>query len=179
MVSPVLGWKRRYSGFSLLELVVAIFIISLLAAFAFKKLEALAEDVERVSFEGVRNNIQAQITLKVAYWYAEQKVISPAELAQTNPMDLIQHKPANYAGELSFEHLSAAASEHWYFLSDKRWLVYKAKRLEQLNNEFDQVEIIPFQLKSRLNHPHQKRGVALEAKLKPLYTFYWKADDTD
>jgi len=179
MVRPTRRWARRHSGFSLLELVVALFIISLLAALAFKKLETMAEDVERVSFEGVRNNIQAQITLKVAYWYAEQKVISPAELTQINPMELIQHKPVNYVGEISFEQLSTAASEHWYFLSDKRWLVYKAKRFEQLNNEFEQVEIIPFQLESRLNNPSQKHGVLLEAKLKPLYKFYWKADETD
>jgi prepilin-type N-terminal cleavage/methylation domain-containing protein len=179
MVKPVRQLKCRHSGFSLLELVVSIFIISLLAVFAYTKLETLAEDVERVSFEGARNNIQAQITLKVAYWYAEQYQVSPAELKQSNPMDLIQHKPSNYGGEVNYSDLLSAPEERWYFVSDKRWLVYKAKRVGQLLNEFDKVDIIPFQIETRLNHPQQVKGVAIEAKLEPRYKFYWKADNTD
>jgi prepilin-type N-terminal cleavage/methylation domain-containing protein len=69
-------------GFSLLELVVTLLIISILMAVAYAKLEQLAEKVERVSFEGSRNNIQAQVTLKVAYWFAEQQQRTTEQLVK-------------------------------------------------------------------------------------------------
>ncbi|WP_415905900.1 hypothetical protein ACMXYW_16140 [Neptuniibacter sp. QD48_55] len=145
-------------------------------AFALQRLELLIEDVERVSFEGSRDNIQAQITLKVAYWFAEQQAVSPEEIANQNPVDLIQHKPSNYAGELSFSELHNAAGEHWYFVTDKRWLVYKAKRIDNLENEFMQVDLIPFKIEVGLQDNRVAEGLATEAKLKPLYKFYWQAD---
>lgn len=168
--------QRRCSGFSLLELTVSIFIITVLMAFALHRLELLIEDVERVSFEGSRDNIQAQITLNVAYWFAEQQVVSPDDIAQQNPVDLIQHKPSNYAGELSFGELQNAQGEHWYFVTDKRWLVYKAKRIDNLENEFMQTDLIPFRVEVGLQNSKADKGLATEAKLKPLYKFYWQAD---
>ncbi|WP_415901145.1 hypothetical protein [Neptuniibacter sp. QD48_11] len=145
-------------------------------AFALQRLELLIEDVERVSFEGSRDNIQAQITLKVAYWFAEQQAVSPEKIANQNPVDLIQHKPSNYAGELSFSELQHAAGEHWYFVTDKRWLVYKAKRIDNLDNEFMQADLIPFKIELGLQNSRAAEGLAIEAKLKPLYKFYWQAD---
>lgn len=168
--------QRRCSGFSLLELTVSIFIITILMAFALQRLELLIEDVERVSFEGSRDNIQAQITLKVAYWYAAQQAISPDEIAKQNPVDLIQHRPSNYAGALTFSELENAAGEHWYFVTDKRWLVYKAKRTGNLKNEFMQADLIPFRVEVGLQDIKADKGLATEAKLKPLYKFYWQAD---
>ncbi|WP_415902339.1 type II secretion system protein [Neptuniibacter sp. QD29_5] len=168
--------QRRCSGFSLLELTVSIFIITVLMASALQRLELLIEDVERVSFEGSRDNIQAQITLKVAYWFAEQQVVSPDEIAKQNPVDLIQHKPLNYAGELAFSELRNVAGEHWYFVTDKRWLVYKAKRTSNLKNEFMQADLIPYRVEVGLQDSKADKGLAIEAKLKPLYEFYWQAD---
>lgn len=168
--------KRTDSGFSLLELVVSLIILSVLAVWAYKSFEALAEDVERVSFEGTRNNIQAQVTLKVAYWYAEQHRVSQAELITVNPIELIQHRPFNYAGEIKFNDLESVASEYWYFVTDKHWLVYKAKRAEQIKNEFEQVDIIPFQIKAKFQKTNQDTGLAVEAKLLPVYKFHWQTD---
>ncbi|WP_415884699.1 hypothetical protein ACMXYX_17020 [Neptuniibacter sp. QD72_48] len=145
-------------------------------AFALQRLELLIEDVERVSFEGSRDNIQAQITLKVAYWFAEQQIVVPEDIAQQNPVDLIQHKPSNYGGELTFSELPNAAGEHWYFVTDKRWLVYKAKRTDNLENDFMQADLIPFRVEIRLQNGSSKSGLATAATLKPLYKFYWQAD---
>lgn len=168
--------RRSDSGFSLLELTVSIFIITVLMAFALQRLELLIEDVERVSFEGSRDNIQAQVTLKVAYWFAAQQVVSPDDIGKKNPMDLIQHKPSNYAGELTFSELQKVPGEHWYFVTDKRWLVYKAKRTDNLKNEFVQADLIPFRIEVSLLDDKADQGLAIEAKLKPLYKFYWQAE---
>lgn len=164
------------SGFSLLELVVSILIITTLMLWAYKSFEGLAEDVERVSFEGVSNNIQAQVTLKVAYWFAEQRSVSQTELQMANPMDLIQYRPFNYAGELTYNELPSVPGEFWYFITDKRWLVYKAKRTGLLSNEFEQADVIPFQIVAKFQQSEQGKGLAVEANLQPLNKFYWKAD---
>ncbi|WP_415894517.1 hypothetical protein ACMXYN_17180 [Neptuniibacter sp. PT8_73] len=145
-------------------------------AFALQRLELLIEDVERVSFEGSRDNIQAQITLKVAYWFAEQQVVSPDDIAKQNPVDFIQHKPSNYAGEMTYSDLLNAEGERWYFVTDKRWLVYKAKRTDNLENKFMQADLIPFRIEIRLQNGASKTGLATAATLKPLYKFDWQAD---
>lgn len=167
---------RRSSGFSLLELVVSILIISVLMALGYNKLEQMAEDVERVSFTGARDNIQAQLTLKVAYWYAEQRSVTAKALKRVNPIELIQHKPSNYAGEIEFNELQSAKPERWYFVIDKRWLVYKAKRTDSLENEFERGDIVPFQIQVRFNPAEQKQGLAVEARLKALYAFKWRSN---
>tara|TARA_R110002050_G_scaffold4499_2_gene21836 strand:- start:182 stop:721 length:540 start_codon:yes stop_codon:yes gene_type:complete len=166
-------------GFSLLELVVTLLIISILMAVAYAKLEQLAEKVERVSFEGSRNNIQAQVTLKVAYWFAEQQQRTTEQLVKGNPIDLIQHIPVNYAGELTYSELWAAPGEHWYFISDKQWLVYKVKRNIHLQNEFEQHDVLPFQLEVMFQNQHQDKGLVVSAKLQPLYKFDWEVDSDD
>lgn len=168
--------KRLSHGFSLLELAVSILILTVLVAFAFQRLELMIEDVERVSFQGSRDNIQAQLTLKVAYWYAAQKTVSPREIARENPIDLIQHKPSNYAGEIYFNGLSTAEAEHWYYVTDKRWLVYKAKRVDNLNNDFSQTELLPFKVEVELQGKGRSIGLATGLHLKPLYNFDWQAD---
>lgn len=179
MANRIASLRSFQKGFSLLELVVSILVVAVLMAVAYIKLERLAEDVERVSFEGVRNNIQAQVTLKVAYWFAEQQRVSKEMLEKKNPIDLVKHKPTNYGGELDYNELLVAPSERWYFVSDKRWLVYKVKRSTQLINEFEQTEILPFQLTVRFQHKHKDQGIATEINLQSLYFFSWQEDNGD
>jgi hypothetical protein len=91
-------------------------------------------------------------------------------------MELIQHRPFNYAGEITYRELAKVQGEFWYFVTDKRWLVYKAKRVDQLKNEFEQVNVIPFQIVATLQQPDREKGLAVEASLLPLYKFNWKAE---
>ncbi|EAR61210.1 pilus assembly FimT family protein [Neptuniibacter caesariensis] len=167
---------RLNSGFSLLELVVSILIISVLMTFGYIKLESMAEGIERVSFDGARNNIQAQLTIRVTEWYAKQQNVVAEELTGTNPVELIQLRPSNYRGELKLEELDEAPPEHWYFVTDNSWLVYKAKRIENLENEFEMENIIPFQIRIRFGQAEQTQGLAVGADLQALYAYKWTAD---
>ncbi|WP_067863236.1 type II secretion system protein [Neptuniibacter marinus] len=176
MANRIASLRSFQKGFSLLELVVSILVVAVLMAVAYIKLERLAEDVERVSFEGVRNNIQAQVTLKVAYWFAEQQYVSGQELEKSNPISLISYKPTNYVGELDYNELLVAQSERWYFVSDKHWLVYKVKRSEHLKNDFQQKDLLPFQLTVKFQHGRHEQGLATEVILRPLYSFTWQVD---
>lgn len=168
--------KDKCHGFSLLELVVCLFLISVLMAFAYNELEAMSEDVERVSFEGIYSEVQAQLSLKVAFWYARQEAKSRHDLKTVNPVTFMDQKPSKYAGELSYNALVRADPEHWYFVKDKQWLVYKAKRFERLENEFELVEVIPFEIKVSFNQPHQENGLITEARLEPVQSFKWRKE---
>lgn len=176
MVKKSTGQRKRETGISQLEFVVALLITSLLMLFLYLRVENMAEDVERVSFEGVQSNLQAQITLKVAYWYAVQKETDAEVIEKTNPITLVQHRPSNYAGELSSDELKQAAAEHWYFVTDKQWLVYKAKRTAYLNNRYGETALIPFRIKMRFSDSQHNNGVAVAASLQPVYGFEWQQD---
>lgn len=159
-----------------MELVVSILVISVLMAIAYQRLERMVEDVERVTFEGTVKNIQAQLTLQVANWYAEQIEVEKDQFSEINPLELVQHKPSNYMGEVHFSQLSDHPAERWYYVKDKHWLVYKAKRYSQLVNEFEQPDLLIYRLVTKFEHPGRNRGLALEATLRPIHRFKWQAD---
>lgn len=168
--------KRAGSGFSLLELVISLFIIALLMAFAYQRLERMAEDVERVSFEGALNKIQAQITLKTAEWYAVGKPQKRVKLEQINPMSLVETKPDNYGGELKFEELADKPGQYWYFVTDRSWLAYKVLRNENLKNNFKQQALIPYRLRVSFAGRDQDQGLVLDLRLESVQSFKWQLD---
>ena len=168
--------QHRQTGIGTLEFVVVLIVVVLLMLFLYVRLEKMAEDVERVTFEGVQNNLQAQLTLKVAYWYAAQQATDAETIGRINPVTLVQHRPSNYAGELLEQELQRAVAERWYFVKDQQWLVYKAKRSANLNNEYSEADVIPFRIKLRFGDPQHKSGIAIAADLTPVYRYEWKKD---
>ncbi|WP_286240533.1 type II secretion system protein [Neptuniibacter halophilus] len=167
---------RCQRGASLLEVVVLTFIIALLMTVAYKRFEQMAEDVERVSFQGARLKMQAQITLKVAEWYAAGESQSRTALRMQNPAGLIYETPDNYAGEVVEAELKTLPGQRWYFVTDRHWLVYKALRTEGISNQFSETDILVLQLDLQMQQPERDHGMVLEARLQPVFRFDWQPD---
>ena len=166
--------SKTQAGFSMLELAVVVMVIAVLSAILLHRLAAMTEDVERVTFNGVKSNIQAQLTLQVSYWFAAQKQVSADALKMTNPMALIPHPPVNYLGEITVEDLRAALPERWYYVPKQHWLVYKVKRSAQLMNNYEERNLIPFQLRAKFSNPQANQGVAVGVELTPVFGFEWR-----
>ena len=78
---------RHGSGFSLLELVVVIAIISVLLAVAIVKLWPLQVEAERVAMEHVLGSLRSALGIKVADYFVRNDVAGVRTLTDTNPMD--------------------------------------------------------------------------------------------
>ncbi|MDH5512408.1 MAG: prepilin-type N-terminal cleavage/methylation domain-containing protein [Gammaproteobacteria bacterium] len=119
------GHTRHCShGFSLLELVIVIVIISVLMVLAISRLLALQVDAERVSMEMVAGTLRSAIGMKVAESIVKSRVTELPALEGENPMALLAETPHNYLGELEGADPGTLADGNWYFDRRDRTLVY-------------------------------------------------------
>jgi general secretion pathway protein G len=111
-------------GFSLLELVIVVVIISILATFAVSRLMALQVDAERVAMQTVIGTLRSALGIKVAELIVRQDLGGIAALGGSNPMDRLAQLPDNYLGALDPPDLAGLPDGHWYFDTRGRALVY-------------------------------------------------------
>jgi general secretion pathway protein G len=111
-------------GFSLLELVVVIVIISVLLVLAISRLLALMVDAERVTMEAVAGTLRSAIGMKVAESIVKSKVSELRAFEGSNPMALLAETPHNYLGELDGADPAKLEDGNWYFDKRDKTLVY-------------------------------------------------------
>ncbi len=172
--------NRQYQGgFSMLELVIVIVIVVSLAAFSYTKLAEMTESVERTDFVRTMNRIQAQLTLKIADWYASGEIVSRNWVEKSNPMQLIEVLPENYAGEFSSADLKHCTVSKWCYLTDKHWLVYRVKYHAELSNRFEHKDLLVLKTIVTFTENGGESGLATALTLKPVYSFQWQNENFD
>jgi prepilin-type N-terminal cleavage/methylation domain-containing protein len=112
------------AGFSLLELVVVVVVISILLVIAIDKLLALRIQAERVAMEQVAGVIRSAIGIRVAESIVKSDVRALAALDGSNPMDRLSELPPNYLGALDAPDPKALPDGNWYFDRGRGELVY-------------------------------------------------------
>ena len=118
---------RHGSGFSLLELVVVIAIISVLLAVAIVKLWPLQVEAERVAMEQVLGSLRSALGIKVADYFVRNDVAGVRSLTDTNPMDRLSELPKNYLGALDGANPGSIEGGSWYFDIPGKTLVYQVR----------------------------------------------------
>lgn len=116
--------KHCNGGFSLLELVIVIVIISVLMVLAVSRLLALQVDAERVTMEMVAGTLRSAIGMKVAESIVKSKVADLHSMEASNPMALLAETPTNYLGEVDDVDPRSLEAGNWYFDKRERVLVY-------------------------------------------------------
>lgn len=111
-------------GFSLLELVIVIVIISVLLSMAISRLIRLQVDAERVAMETVVGTLRSAIGIKVAEQIVKQDIAGLPRLVGSNPMDRLAEVPRNYLGEQDGVDPATLEDGNWYFDIRSRALVY-------------------------------------------------------
>jgi prepilin-type N-terminal cleavage/methylation domain-containing protein len=114
----------RGRGFTLLELVVVIIIVSFLAVIAIAKLLAIQVDAERVSMETVVGTLRSAIGMAVAESIVKRDMHGIEALVGSNPMDRLAETPHNYLGAIDHPNPAGYEDGNWYFDKDSRELVY-------------------------------------------------------
>ena len=116
--------KHCHGGFSLLELVTVIVIISVLLVLAMSRLLALMVDAERVTMETVAGTLRSAIGMKVAESIVRSKVAELPVFEGSNPMALLAETPHNYLGELEGADPAQLEDGNWYFDAHDKALIY-------------------------------------------------------
>jgi len=127
-VSPGIGAypasAKRARGFSLLELMIVTIMFGVLATVLLDRLAYYEEAAEKAYVGYTISAIKSALRLRISRLMIEGRLQEAAELAQQNPMGLLDEKPANYIGELRNPDPATIPKGSWYFDYSSKILVY-------------------------------------------------------
>jgi prepilin-type N-terminal cleavage/methylation domain-containing protein len=119
---------ERARGFSLVEFVVVLVVVSIISAILLDRVKFYQEHAEKATMEATAAAIQAGLHLRMAGYLASGHDREIGRLANENPVEWLARKPANYAG--AFDSIGAAeqvSEGSWYFDLSDRTLVYRVR----------------------------------------------------
>jgi prepilin-type N-terminal cleavage/methylation domain-containing protein len=120
-------WKvaGNYGGFTLLELIVVICVISVLGVALLNRVQFYQRMAEKTAMEQTAQAIRSALGLRVVSLIAKNRIDKLPELAKQNPMNWLAQRPANYAGEyFGGKAKESVVAGQWYFDLKDRNLVY-------------------------------------------------------
>lgn len=177
--------KRRPAGFSLLELVVVIAIVSTLAAVLFERMLLYQEQVEKTVMEQTAGIIRSALTIEVAGMIARGRNEEIPLLLEENPMGWLAETPDNYAGELFEPRPGDVPPGHWYFDRKDRYLVYLVDHGAHFVPDPGGRKWVRYRLRLVYHEPRQRSGAAAAQSgvreiggivLEPVEKYSWAPD---
>ncbi|HXU92730.1 MAG TPA: prepilin-type N-terminal cleavage/methylation domain-containing protein, partial [Gallionella sp.] len=116
--------SRSSGGFTLIELIIVVVIVVVIGGTFLNRMFYYQEQAEKTAMEGVAAALQSALTLQYAQILTRGKPSDVPALAYANPMDWLQKKPNNYAGEFYDPSPASVESGSWVFDLKSRDLVY-------------------------------------------------------
>lgn len=121
-------------GFSLVELAVALAVLSGLLYFLLDRVLYMQEMAEKTEVEETVRSINYALRLEAASRLTRGAVPNQVLLEKENPIKWLQTPPRNYLGEMEKPPVHARPA-YWYFHPGERQLVYRPNRTEHLTVE--------------------------------------------
>ncbi|HEX5336985.1 MAG TPA: prepilin-type N-terminal cleavage/methylation domain-containing protein [Gallionella sp.] len=115
---------RTSAGFTLIELIVVVIIVAILTGLFLKRISFYQEQAEKAAMESVAAVIQSALVIQVGHVLARGKSADLVALANDNPMNWLQKRPPNYAGEFNGPTPLSVKSGNWVFDLKSRDLIY-------------------------------------------------------
>ncbi len=137
--------QYRQRGFTLLELVVVVIVISILGLFALDRIWSLRVAAEQAAVSQVVGNIRSALGMEVSRLALAGKLDTVAKLQSTNPMRLLTQTPHNYIGEKN--KLPTDQSGIWYYNKNHHILVYAVQYSEHFETRLPGKARIRFRIK--------------------------------
>ena len=162
-------------GFSYLELVVVIIIISVLLVVLGTKFMAMQVDAERAAMDNVLGSLRSAIGIKVAEYLARDDMAGIRGLAGTNPMRRLAELPKNYIGEIDPATTRVEGGE-WYFDVRTGYLVYRVRNADHFQTSLAPPARARFVLKlvvERDGKGSRGRPAIAGVQLVPVEPYRW------
>lgn len=165
-------------GFTLIELIVVITVIVVLMGLFLNRALFYVEQAEKTAMEEVAGTIQSALTMQYGQILTRGKSSDVAALAQDNPMNWLQKRPRNYAGEFYDPTTLSVESGNWVFDLKSRDLIYLVRNADHFRPGKDGKKWIRFhvtinyevsRLPSLKNAPPELTGIVF----KPVDPYSW------
>jgi len=163
-------------GFTLLELVVVICIISLLAVVALGYYRKLLIEVEQTTLEYNVGSLRSALAMQFAAYYVAGRLEGIQTLIEDNPMEFLTQKPKNYLGSLTVRQAHNIQSGHWYYDNEAKLLIYLVQNSEYFISNLKGKPRIRFKIlpvySDTLNGEQNKKYIS-GLELKSLEPYHW------
>ena len=178
-VSRILN-PESSKGFTLLEFIVVISLVAVLAGLFLSRIPFYQEQAEKTNMQQVEGALQSALTMRygalLARGAASEKELGI--LATDNPMNWLQQKPKNYAGEYYGTTAKTVAPGHWMFDLKTRELIYVPDRSEYLTPGKDGQKWIRFHVNLGYETPlggasGSKSKELTSALFEPVEPYRW------
>lgn len=170
--------NNKQHGFTLLELVVVIVVISILGLFAIDRIFALRIAAEQAAVKHVVGTIKSALGLEVARLALEGNMNAVAKLDRTNPIALLSQAPNNYLGEKDDSHHIIEPGV-WYFDNKQKALIYNVTYKENFKTTLNGVPRIRHRIKLVYNDRNNNKRYDIRydsiggLDLLPIEKFSW------
>jgi general secretion pathway protein G len=170
---------KAQRGFSLLELIVVISIVAVLAGTFLSRVPIYTEQAEQAAMEQTVGAMQSALTMRVGslmvHGAATEKELKA--LASDNPLNWLQPKPRNYAGEFFNPTPKTVSPGQWVFDLKSRDLIYVVDRGNHFTPGKDGQKWIRFHVKLEYELPlgavaGSKKGLT-SALFEPTEPYRW------
>ncbi len=147
---------NKQSGFTILELIVVIIVISILGLFAIDRIFSLRIAAERASVKQLVGTIKSALGLEVARLALKGNMPAVAKLNKSNPILLLSQVPNNYLGEKeSGKNINQTGV--WYFNKKQQALVYNVPYHENFETRLKGVPRIRYRVKLIYNDKNKNK----------------------
>ena len=170
-------------GFSMLELLVVIIIISVLLAIALDRLMKLQVVAERAAMENIVGHLQSAISLTIGEHIAKDKIPDLDKYINSNPMELLADAPVNYLGSFAETPKNIETTSWWYDTTSKS-LVYHVGNPEYFQSEGQENGVAKFKIRpvyddNNHNGRFDRGDTLVGLKLTPLAKYRWLNEPID
>ncbi|HEY0586381.1 MAG TPA: hypothetical protein VGD52_09630 [Pseudoduganella sp.] len=110
-----LAQRRRQAGSGYFEFAVVGIVFAILCGVLLQKLQFYQQEAERLAVEQVATSLRAALASRAASMYLRGKDMDLPGLARENPMEWLERRPPNYAGEFDTPNAAAVPFGYWYF----------------------------------------------------------------
>ena len=175
----VRGEKR---GFSLLELLVVLVIVSVLLVVAIEKLLVLRFEAERTMVQTVIGAMRSALYIEFAGAAAKGELRRMDTARGSNPMALLAERPEGYVGEFYGPDPAVFEPGTWYFDLRDRAIVYLVRFPEQFVSPLRGMPRLRLAVEpdyedvDRNGRFDPGRDPVRGLKLVPLEPYFWKAE---
>ncbi len=122
--------QKKPAGFSLIELIVVIAVLSVLISIFLNRVEYYQELAEKTAMEENVGAIQNALTIQHSKHYVRSNSEDITLLPTENPMKWLQKLPQNYAGEFYDPKPNTITPGNWVFDLKAHELIYVPDRTE-------------------------------------------------
>lgn len=120
-------FAEKQFGFSLFEFAVSMVILLVLTAVMLSRVAIYQAEAEQVEVEQLIGTLRVALRMRAENPMEKPSRAELRQLADNNPFDLLERKPANYFGEYYSAETEKIPAGNWVFDRRDKCLIYLAK----------------------------------------------------